>query len=110
MKNLALYTIALETAKLEMNLYKAGLVVAKAYEKNYTRIDILNEEVTLFRYKKFFTAGRLNLTTADVTHFQSMSNTQDDKELNKLKKALYTLSKSEQGDYFALEARSDIND
>ncbi|MDB9801088.1 hypothetical protein OAB94_01800 [Flavobacteriaceae bacterium] len=110
MKNLAQYTIALEAAQHEMKLYKAGMVVAKAYEKNYTRMDMQGDEVSLFNYNKFFVCGRLNLTTSNVTHFQHMTMRLEDKNLNKLKRALYTLSKSEQGDFFALEARADLNE
>lgn len=108
MKNLNKYQIALEKAKNEVKLYNAGLVIAEAFESNISRVNFNGDSEPLFKRNQFWFCGELSLTSKALTHFQYMSDRQEDSFLNKLKRALKLLEKNEDGKYYALEAHNDL--
>lgn len=111
MTNSKKYQIALEKAKNEIKMYNAGVLVAEAFQSNLKRFDLVcGEEIFLFRNNQFWRCGDLNVTSKDLTHFQSMTDTQKDSYLNKLKKALKLLEATENGQYYAYEAHKDITE
>ena len=111
MTNFKKYQIELEKAKNEMKMYSAGLLVAKAFQSELSRFDLVcGEERFLFRDNKFWFCGDLNVTSKNLTHFQFMTNSQKDSYLNKLKRALKLLESTEGGKYYAYEAYKDITE
>jgi hypothetical protein len=107
MKNLTNLETKLAEVKLHMKLYKAGAVIAEAYEKelSYTFFDVKRE---LFSNNSFFRCGGLNLTSRAVAHHIDMTDGQDDKFLKKLKAAVKTIEKHD-ADWAAYEAYEDLN-
>jgi len=111
MTNLTKYQIALEKAKEEMKLYNAGVVIAEAYQSKLSRFDaVYAVERFLFEKDEFWTFNGLNLTSKSLTHFQFMTDTQKDSELNKIKRAVKLLEEKEESKYYALEAYKDITE
>ena len=111
MKNLKKYQIALEKAKNEMKMYNAGALLAQAFQSKLSRFDLVcGEERFLFKNNIFWFCGDLNVTSKDITHFQFMTDSQNDSYLNKLKRALKLLESTEGGKYYAIEAHKDITE